>query len=112
MGHKSFLFPEATGAMVGEPQSHRSRCQGQDRIVPPAPDHKATCAHEPFTDIDSISLQMSVVVANKDWETQKPTQFCGRCHLVFGGVSESCVSHLSGMVREADGALWRSIKQV
>lgn len=85
-----------------------SGCQGQ-ADCPPAPAYKTD---EPFTDTDSVSLQMSVVVANKDWETQKPTQFCGRCCLVFGGVLESCVSHLSGVVREADGTLWRSIKQV
>lgn len=97
--------------MCGEPQSHVSGCQGQ-ADCPPAPAYKAAHADELFIDIDSASIQMSATVANKDWETQKPTQFCGRCRLVFGGVPESCVSHLSGVVREADGALWRSIKQV
>lgn len=117
LGHKSqledaLLFSEAGGAVCGEPQSYMSGCQGPHSDCPPAPAYKSAHTDELFIDIDSVSLQMSVVVANKDWETQKPAQFCGGCCLVFGGVSESCVSHLSGVVREADGALWRSIKQV
>lgn len=51
--------------MCGEPQSHLSRCQGQADYAP-VPAYKAASADELSTDIDSVSLQTSAVVANKD----------------------------------------------